>query len=114
VLQEIQTAIQERVPVDPPPSKKLSRFRASMKKALTDTMKLSADKDKIKSLERKLRDVMDRFGVRTPLYRRPAAADGLHLEITSLLQTGRNVERVLERMSEFAAAQRAAKGEPIA
>jgi hypothetical protein len=113
VLEEIQTAIRERVPSQPPPAKRSSRLLASMKNAFTDTYKMSEDKEKIKSMERKLRDVMRRFGVRTPLYRRVAAADCL-LQIASLMQTEMNIERLLARMSEFAEAQRAAKGEPIA
>jgi hypothetical protein len=113
VLEEIQTAIRERVPSHSPPTKRSSRFLASMKNAFTDTYNMSADKDKIKNMERKLRDVMDRFGVRTPLYRRVAAADCL-LQIASLMQTEKNIERLLAHMSEFAEAQRAAKGELIA
>jgi hypothetical protein len=83
-----------------------------MKNSFTDTYKMSADKDKIKNMERKLRDVMDRFGVRTPLYRRAAAGDGF-LQIASQMRTEMNIERLLARISEFAEAQRAAKGELI-
>jgi hypothetical protein len=68
VLEDIQTDIRERVPSQPLPSKRSSRFLASVKNALTDTYKMSADKDKIKDIERKLRDVMGRFGVSIPLY----------------------------------------------
>jgi hypothetical protein len=66
VLEEIQTAIYDRVPCNPPPSKKPRRFFASTSKAFTDTRNMSTDKENIKDMERKLRDVMDRFGVRTP------------------------------------------------
>jgi hypothetical protein len=112
VLEEIQTGIRERVPSHPLPFKKSRRFLAPMKNAFTDTYEMSADKDKIKNMERKLRDVMDRFGVRTPLYRRAAAADSI-LQISSLMRTERNIERLLARISEFAEAPRAAKGEVI-
>jgi hypothetical protein len=83
-----------------------------MKNSFTDTYKMSADKDKIKNMERKLRDVMDRFGVRTQLYQRAVAGDGF-LQIASQMRTEMNIERLLTRMSEFAEAQRAAKGELI-
>jgi hypothetical protein len=112
VLKEIQTAIGERVPSYPPPAKKSSRLLTSMKNAFTDTYSMSVDKDKIKNIERKLRDVMDRFGVRTPLYRRAAVGDGF-LQIASQMRTEMNIERLLARMSEFAEAQRTAKGELI-
>jgi hypothetical protein len=113
VLEEIQTAIRERVPSHPPPSKRSSRFLASMKNAFTDTYKMSADKDKIKNMERKLRDIMGLFGVGTWIYQRAATADSF-LQIASLMRTERNTEHLLKRMSDFAEAQRAAKGEPIA
>jgi hypothetical protein len=113
VLEEIQTAIRERVSSHPPPTKRSSRFLASMKNVFTDTYKMSADKDKIKNMERKLRDVMDLFGVGTWSYRRSATADSF-LQIASLMRTERNTERLLVRMSKFAEAQRAAKGVPIA
>jgi hypothetical protein len=81
-----------------------------MKKAITDTKNMSADKEKIKNLERKLRDVMHGFGVKTPLYRHATAPNGL-FQIANLIRTDRNIERVLKRMTEFAAAQEVARGE---
>jgi hypothetical protein len=67
VLEEIQTAIHDRVYSGPPPSKPSRRVFVSVRRAFSDTKNLSADKDKIKNLERKLRDVMGRFGVGAPL-----------------------------------------------
>jgi hypothetical protein len=69
VLEEIQTTIHDRVEIHsgPPPSKPSRRVFASVRRALSDTKNMSADKDKIKTMERKLRDVMDRFGVGAPL-----------------------------------------------
>jgi hypothetical protein len=40
-------------------------------------------------------------------------ADGI-FQIVSQMRTERNIEHLVKRMSEFAEAQRAAKGEPIA
>jgi hypothetical protein len=65
VLEEIQTTILERVPADPPPSRTSRRVFVSIRRALSDTKNMSADKEKIKNMERKLRDVMSRFGVRS-------------------------------------------------
>jgi hypothetical protein len=113
VLEEIQTTIRERVPSHPPPAKRSSRLLASMKNAFTDTYKMSADKDKIKNMERKLRDVMSRFGVRTYVYLRAVAADGF-LQIASQMRTERNTEHLVKRVSEIAEALRVAKGKPIA
>jgi hypothetical protein len=69
VLEEIQTAVDDRIQTHsgPPPSKPSRRVFASVRRALSDTKNMSADKDKIKNMERKLRDVMDRFGVRAAL-----------------------------------------------
>jgi hypothetical protein len=67
VLGETQTTIHERVPSDPPHSKTSLRVFASVRRALSDTKNMSADKDKIKNMERKLRDVMVRFWVRATL-----------------------------------------------
>jgi hypothetical protein len=65
VLEEIQTTILDRVPADPPPSKASRRVFVSIRRALSDTKNMSADQEKIKNMERKLRDVMSRFGVRS-------------------------------------------------
>jgi hypothetical protein len=112
VLEEIQAAIRQRVPPNPSPSKPSRPFVASLKRVYKDTKNMSADKDKIKNMERKLRDVMHGFGVRTPLCWRTAASDGL-IQIANLIRTDRNTERVLKRMTEFAAAQEVARGEII-
>jgi hypothetical protein len=70
VLREIHAAIDRfhSGPRPPPSKSKSSRsVFASLRRALSDTKDTSADKDKIKNMERKLRDIMDRFGVRSPL-----------------------------------------------
>jgi hypothetical protein len=67
VLEEIQTAIRQRVSSNPSPSKPSRHFVASVKRKFKDAKNMSADQEKIKNMERKLLDVMHGFGVRTPL-----------------------------------------------
>jgi hypothetical protein len=67
VLEEIQTAVHERVLSRPLRSETSRRVLVSLRRALTDTKRMSADKMQIKNMEQKLQDVMSQFGVRTPL-----------------------------------------------
>jgi hypothetical protein len=68
VLEEIEAAVHERVPSRPTPTKRSSRIFATVRRAITDTSRLSADKEKIKNMQQKLQDIMNQFEVRTPLF----------------------------------------------
>jgi hypothetical protein len=74
VLGEISAAVHERVAYRPPaPAKKLSRFLSGAKRTLTDTKRMSADKQNIQKMERKVQDVLSQFGVSVLL---PTRCDG--------------------------------------
>jgi hypothetical protein len=64
VLEEIRTAVHERVASRPPtPAKTLPRFLSGVKRTLTDTKRMPADKENIQNMERKLQEVLSQFGV---------------------------------------------------